>query len=65
MTSCNVQEQLRMSDDVQFFHDLVDRLNSQIHGFKVCAYLLFNGVVIIEIAVKKIEIWKVFLQLVL
>ncbi|KAG5032140.1 hypothetical protein JHK85_016122 [Glycine max] len=27
-------EQLRMSDDVQFFHDLVDRLNSQIHGFK-------------------------------
>ncbi|KAH1126662.1 hypothetical protein AAZX31_06G183700 [Glycine max] len=25
---------LRMSDDVQFFHDLVDRLNSQIHGFK-------------------------------
>lgn len=56
MTSCNVQEQLRMSDGVHFFHDLVYRLNSQIHGFKVCAYLLFNGVVIIEIAVKKIEI---------
>lgn len=56
MTSCNVPEQLRMSDGVHFFHDLVYRLNSHIHGFKVCAYLLFNGIVIIGITVKKFEI---------
>jgi hypothetical protein len=36
--SCDVQE-LKTSDELQFFHELVNRLNNQIRGFKVCGYL--------------------------
>ncbi|TKY73394.1 hypothetical protein E2542_SST02146 [Spatholobus suberectus] len=38
-------EQLKTLDDVQFFRELVNRLNSQIRGFEVCTYLLFSEVV--------------------
>lgn len=30
-----VIQELRSSDEIQFFHELVARLNNQLHGFKV------------------------------
>ncbi|KAK2433835.1 hypothetical protein QL285_019050 [Trifolium repens] len=31
--------ELKTSHELQFFHELVNRLNNQIRGFKVCGYL--------------------------
>lgn len=38
-SSCDTQELLKTSNELQFFHELVNRLNSQFQGFKVCGYL--------------------------
>jgi len=38
-----MQEQLNTLDDIHFFHELVNRLNSQIRGFQVCDYLFHGG----------------------
>lgn len=36
--SCDTQE-LKTSNELQFFHELVNQLNSQFQGFEVCGYL--------------------------